>query len=263
MIRAENIGVKLSGRSILHGIDFSADAGGLVAIVGPNGAGKTTLVKALTGELPYSGFASINGLDVCAAKPWQLAAIRAVLPQATTLAFPFTVREIVALGFTSGVAGDKVHADNELIDAALQQVDLSGFAGRFYQQLSGGEKQRVQLARVLCQIWEPVLDGEPRWLFLDEPVASLDIRHQLTIMQVAKDFAERGGGVVAVMHDLNLGAMFAEQICVVSDGQIAAYGAPDQVISNDMLLNVFGCDLRVNELPDCRIPFVLPHTTTV
>lgn len=263
MIGAENIGVSLGGKSILRGVDFSADAGDLVAIVGPNGAGKTTLVKALTGELPYSGSASINGLDVRSAKPWQLAGIRAVLPQATTLAFPFTVREIVALGFTSGVAGDNVHADSELVDAALRQVDLSGFAGRFYQQLSGGEKQRVQLARVLCQIWEPVLDGAPRWLFLDEPVASLDIRHQLTIMQIARDFAERGGGVVAVMHDLNLSAMFAEQICVVSDGEIAAFGAPDQVISNDLLSRVFGCDLRVNELPDNRIPFILPHRAMV
>ena len=115
-------------------------------------------------------------------KPWEAASVRAVLPQATALSFPFTVREIVRLGLTGGRSGALAGEDERLPERALARVDLDGFAGRFYQELSGGEQQRVQLARVLCQVWAPVLDGEPRYLFLDEPVSSLDIKHQLIIM---------------------------------------------------------------------------------
>ena len=108
--------------------------------------------------------------------------MRAVLPQASALSFPFTVREIVSLGLTADATGDAGAMTSGMPERALARVDLDGFAGRFYQELSGGEQQRVQLARVLCQVWEPVLDGKPRYLFLDEPVSSLDIKHQLIIM---------------------------------------------------------------------------------
>ena len=145
-------------------------------------------------------------------KPWQAASMRAVLPQATALSFPFTVREIVRLGLIGGRSGALPGEDERLPDRALARVDLDGFAGRFYQELSGGEQQRVQLARVLCQVWAPVLDGRPRYLFLDEPVSSLDIKHQLMIMNIARDFAKRGGGVVAILHDLNLTAMYADRV---------------------------------------------------
>src|SRR5690606_8947929 len=115
---------------------------------------------------------------------------------------------------------------------ALARVDLAGFAGRLYQELSGGEQQRVQLARVLCQVWTPVLEGQPRYLFLDEPVSSLDIRHQLIIMNIARDFARRGGAVVAILHDLNLTAMFSDRIFVMHRGRLAAGGTPQDVLTD-------------------------------
>ena len=108
----------------------------------------------------------------------------------------------------------------------MARVDLAGFGARFYQELSGGEQQRVQLARVLCQVWTPVLEGRPRYLFLDEPVSSLDIKHQLVIMDIARDFARRGGGVVAILHDLNLTAMYADRVLVMKRGRVAASGSP-------------------------------------
>ena len=110
-------------------------------------------------------------------------------------------------------AGPVTVAAQEL--TALARVDLAGFEGRMYQELSGGEQQRVQLARVLCQVWTPVAEGRARYLFLDEPVSSLDIGHQLSVMRLARDFAARGGGVVAVMHDLNLTSMFADQVVMM------------------------------------------------
>ena len=261
MISAKNLTVSLSGKTIVHGVSLEAKAGQLTAIVGPNGSGKTTTLKAIAGELASKGDIALNGHDIRALEPWQLAVKRAVLPQAATIAFPFTVREIVRLGLT---VGPNRHADR--IDAvtaeALAAVDLAGFAGRFYQELSGGEQQRVQLARVLSQIWEPVLDGEPCFLLLDEPVSSLDIRHQLTIMTLARRYCESGGGVIAVMHDLNLTAMFADHMVMMRSGRIERAGPPADVMTDDAMEAVFGCRMRINGVPATGVPFVLPHTAS-
>ncbi|MBL4892590.1 MAG: heme ABC transporter ATP-binding protein [Rhizobiaceae bacterium] len=261
MIEARNIKVTLGKTEILHGLDFFAKAGELTAIIGPNGSGKTTLLKAMIGEHAYSGSVTMNGINIANLKPWQFATMRAVLPQATTLSFPFTVREIVRLGLTTGISGDSGVPLEELPDLALEKVNLPGFAGRFYGELSGGEQQRVQLARVLCQVWEPILDGQPRWLFLDEPVSSLDIQHQLGIMKLARDYAECGGGVIAVMHDLNLTAMFADNVHIMREGKIAASGPPQKAINTKTLSGVFGCDLKVSATPPEGVVFVLPQST--
>lgn len=259
MIKASNLSVRLSGTQVLHGVSIEAVAGQLTAIVGPNGSGKTTSLKAIAGEVPYDGTVSINGHNIASLKPWELALKRAVLPQSTVISFPFTVREIVRMGLTVGAKADAADTDRIAGDA-LEAVDLSGFAGRFYQELSGGEQQRVQLARALCQIWEPVQHGEPAFLLLDEPVSSLDIRHQLTIMRLAKDFCERGGGVIAIMHDLNLTAMFADRMIMMKAGRVHATGHPNEVMTDAVMEAVFGCTMRVNKTPVGNVPFVLPHT---
>jgi iron complex transport system ATP-binding protein len=258
-MQAFDITVKLGRRTILHGVDFEARPGEVTAIAGPNGSGKTTLLRAMTGEVPFTGRVLLNGRDTAAMKPWELAAIRAVQPQSAAIAFPFTVLEIVRLGLSTGLAA----ADSGLPLRALEQVDLAGYAGRFYQDLSGGEQQRVQLARVLAQVWEPMADGAPRWLILDEPVASLDIGHQFTVMDLARSYAARGGGVVAVMHDLNLTAMFADRITLIHQGQAAATGTPQEVLTSQALAEVYNCPLPVSTLPPPGVPFLLPQARTV
>ncbi|AXT35590.1 heme ABC transporter ATP-binding protein [Phaeobacter sp. LSS9] len=258
-MEAFDITVKLGHRTILHGIDFAARPGEVTAIAGPNGSGKTTLLRAMTGEVPFTGQVLMNGQDTAAMKPWELAAIRAVQPQSAAIAFPFTVVEIVRLGLSAGLAA----ADIELPLRALEQVDLGGFANRFYQDLSGGEQQRVQLARVMTQVWEPVVEGIPRWLILDEPVASLDIGHQFTVMDLARDYAARGGGVVAVMHDLNLTAMYADQITLIHAGHVAAKGTPQEVLTSQTLEHAYGCPVPVNSLPRSGVPFLLPQARQI
>lgn len=244
MLEASDIHVSLGRAAILHGVDLTARPGEVTAVIGPNGSGKTTLMRALTGEIGFSGTASLNGVDIAGAQPWQLAAMRGVLPQSATLAFPFTVHEVVRLGLTSGIMG----ADNShLVAQSLHAVDLAGFDARFYQELSGGEQQRVQLARVLCQVWEPQLNGVPRYLFLDEPVSSLDIKHQLQIMQIAADYAVRGGGVLAIMHDLNLTAAFADAIVLLSNGRVFAAGSPADVLTRQNLERVYDCAMHIGE----------------
>ncbi len=234
MIEATGISVRLSGKTIVRQVGFTAPAGQLTAIAGPNGSGKTTTMKAVSGELPYAGTIRLNGQDVSALQPWQLATMRGVLPQVSTISFPFTVREVVRMGLTTGVNRNPDKAEQTAANA-LAAVDLNGFEGRFYQELSGGEQQRVQLARVLCQIAEPVIDGKPCWLLLDEPVSSLDISHQLTIMTLARKFCEAGGGVIAVMHDLNLTALFADQIILMKSGQLAAAGGVRDVLTDETM----------------------------
>ncbi|MER9629495.1 heme ABC transporter ATP-binding protein [Mesorhizobium sp. M0296] len=260
MIEARDVSVAIGGKRIVANVDFEARPGEIAAIVGPNGSGKTTFLRALSGDLGYSGEVTVNGRNLSAMKPIEAAMLRAVLPQATTLSFPFTVREIVRLGLVGGRSGALSGEDQRLPERALARVDLDGFAGRFYQELSGGEQQRVQLARVLCQVWAPVLDGKPRYLFLDEPVSSLDIKHQLIIMDIARDFARRGGGVVAILHDLNLTAMYADRIFVMHCGRLAATGSPQQVLSDELIEKVFDCRLKVGVLPAANMPFVLPQS---
>ena len=257
MLEVKELSASLSGRAILHAISLTAAPGTVTAIVGPNGSGKTTLLRALIGDLPYRGRALLNGIDVCAADPRRMAAIRAVLAQATQLAFPFTVDEVVRLGLTSRVQ----LAGPDLPARALELVGLAGYGSRDVQTLSGGEQARVHLARALVQVWEPVTDQGPRWLFLDEPVAALDIGHQLTVMELARAYADAGGGVVAVMHDLNLSAMFADQIGLLQDGRMLARGTPAQVLTDTNLSRAYGCAVRVNAAP-AQGPWMVPQAMT-
>lgn len=255
MVHVRDLTVSLGKTRILERAEFHARPGALTAIVGPNGSGKTTLLRAMTGDVPYKGRITLNGSDIAALKPWELAGVRAVLPQVSGLAFPFTVYEVVRIGLhrSNGATAE----DTPL--RALARVGLADYAHRFYQELSGGEQQRVQLARVLTQVWSPVEHGEPRWLFLDEPVSALDIAHQLQVMEIAKGFAAAGGGVVAVMHDLNLTAIFADQVTVLSGGRITASGTPSDVMTDEVLSCAYRCDLRVGRTPAPDIPFILPH----
>ena len=255
MLDATGITLQLGRREVLRGLDFAARSGSVTAIAGPNGSGKTTLMRVLTGELPLPGRVRLNGQDVARISPGRLAGLRAVLPQAVHVAFPFTLREIVAMGHE---AGDAAGQDG-VVAAALSAVDLADKAQRPLPELSGGEQQRGHLARALAQVWEPVGPAGPRWLFLDEPVAALDIAHQLQVLRHARAFADAGGGVVAVMHDLNLTAMFADRLVLMSEGRVLAAGSPAEVLNDALLERTYGCRLRANVVP-LQHPFVLPQT---
>jgi iron complex transport system ATP-binding protein len=254
-LAARDIRVRLGRATILEGVDFEARPGEVTAIIGPNGSGKTTLLRAITGELPCEGEVRLNGRHIGAMRAWELAALRGVLPQKTPLAFPFTVAEVVRMGLMASADGARA----EIAGAALAAVGLGSYAGRLYQELSGGEQQRVQLARVLVQVWTPVGPEGPRWLFLDEPVSSLDIAHQLQVMDVARGYAARGGGVVAVMHDLNLTAMYAQHVTLMAEGRAIASGPVAGVFRDELLSRTYGCAMRIGVLPDHARSFFLPQ----
>lgn len=257
---ARGVSVEVKGRRLVSDVDLDVVPGTVTVLVGPNGAGKSTLLKAMTGELrPTSGTVTLAGEEVHRMDPRRLARRRAVLPQAAEVAFPFTVAEVVGVGLM-GTAGAQ---DSARIARLLARVDLEGFAGRRYDSLSGGERQRVQLARVLAQLECGRRAGaegqdEPSFLFLDEPTSSLDLGHQLGVLTVARAHAAAGGGVLAVLHDLNLAAMIADRMVVLARGQRVAEGPVDEVLTDDVLARAFGVKVRVGAVP--RGPFILPQS---
>lgn len=252
MYEMQDIRLVRAGRPLLDGVSLTLARGRVAVIVGPNGAGKSTLLKVLAGEVkPDAGLVRLDGDPLPGLPPRQLARRRAVLPQHTEVAFSFRVEEVVALGMAPSPQREA------RVARLLEKVDLPGFAGRLYDQLSGGERQRVQLARVLAQLDR--MPGErPGFLMLDEPTASLDLRHQLLVLEVARAHAATGGGVLAILHDLNLAAMCADELVVMQAGRILAAGPPAEVMTSALLLEAFGVRAEVNAVP--AGPFVLPQT---
>ena len=252
MIITKDLSVGFHQTEVLSKVDFRAEPGQLVSIAGPNGSGKTTLLRALSGEIDYRGEIHFDGENLADLSHQTLAKRRAILPQSTQLAFPFTVLEVVQMA--------DLDRRSERPFQALQRVGLEGFESRFYQELSGGEKQRVQLARILVQVWQPVIDGKANWLLLDEPVSSLDIGHQIEVMQIAREYANAGGGVICVMHDLNLAAMFSDSIALFEKGRLLIQDTPNTVLTDETLSRAYQWPVRVNRTPKEPIPFVLPQT---
>ena len=255
-ISATSLSVRVGAKPLLDRISFDIRQGETVVLVGPNGAGKSTLLRTLAGEIPVSdGTVTLRGRAPRAWRPRELALHRAVLSQNVAVTFPFTVAEIVRMG--GGEGRDK--AIDAMADAALTAVDLDGFQDRIIGTLSGGEQQRVHFARVMLQLARGEAAYGPGILLLDEPTASLDLRHQLDLAGVVKQLAERGTTTIAVVHDLNLAALMADRIIVLGRGRIAADGAPAAAISETMLRDIFGVSSALGQVPDPSIPFVLPH----
>jgi iron complex transport system ATP-binding protein len=253
IVQANAVTVKAGAVTLLDRVDFCVGRGERVAIVGPNGAGKSTLLRALSGEItPHGGFVSLKGANIGAYGPRALALHRAVLSQSVTVAFPFTVDEIVRMGAEGGRGTDA------MVEAALMEVDLLHASSRVITTMSGGEQHRAHIARVLVQLARGEAEHGPGLLLLDEPTASLDLRHQIDFIALTARRAGRGTAIVAVMHDLNLAAAFADRIVVVDRGRIAADGSVAAVFTPDMLSRVFDVRMSTDTAPSA-LPAVLPQ----
>ena len=255
-IETDAVSVRAGEKTLLDAVTLAFAPGECVAIVGPNGAGKTTLLRLLCGERkPNAGTVRLHGRDVASYTPRVLAEHRAVLSQDVSVVFPFTVAEIVRMG-----AGDRRGPRIEaLVADALREVDLAPLAERIITTLSGGEQQRTHFARVLVQLACGEAVHGPGALMLDEPTASLDLRHQLDLLTATRRCAARGVTVLAILHDLNLAALFADRIVVLCDGRVAGDGPPRETITDEMLSRVFKVGAAVGRAPPAGVPFVLPH----
>lgn len=243
LLEARGVGYAIAGRPIVAEVSLTLAPGMMSVLVGPNGAGKSTLLRLLTGELaPSAGTVLQGGRPLAALVPWQLAARRAVMAQATQLAFPFAVHDVVALALEA--VGRRLSPARRatLLESSLAGADVAHLAGRAYQTLSGGEQQRVQFARALCQLRAGQAAGEGRMLFLDEPIASLDLHHQLALLDAARALAREGTSVFAILHDLGLAAGHADQLLVMAGGRLVAAGGP-AILDRALLRRVFRVDL--------------------
>ena len=242
MLEARDITYRVGGKALLSGVSVSFEPGRLHLVIGPNGAGKSTLVKVLARLLrPHEGKVLYEGADVVRASEMELAKRRAVLSQAVEVAFPLTVREVVMMGRHPHFGSRPGPADEKVVDELMQFFDVTEFDGRDYQTLSGGERQRVNFARVLAQLWRPA--DCCRYLFLDEPLTFLDIRHQIDFMKKVRAFTDASDVVtVGVVHDLNLAARFADQIVLLDRGRVVATGSPAEVLTRERIREVFGVE---------------------
>ena len=252
---ADNISLHMSGFNILRDVNVAINTGQITVIVGPNGAGKSSFIKVLSGDiLPTQGQVILNDKALSDWSPDQRARMVSVLPQHSSLNFPFNASEVVALGRIPHQSG-KVR-DTHIVKEALATVDANYLESRFFTQMSGGEKQRVQLARVLAQIWESTTTGN-QFLVLDEPKSALDLSHQVLTLKIVSELAERGVGVVMVVHDLNLAARCADNIIVFDKGTIVAQGSPDEVLNEQLISNVFGITPLILKHPVTGKPLVV------
>jgi iron complex transport system ATP-binding protein len=246
---ATDITYAVGSATLLTDVSIAVQKGEVLVLVGPNGAGKSTLMNVISGDLtPSSGEVWLDGRPIGSYRPQELALKRAVLPQQSLLQFAFTVREVVEMGRSPH--DDTSEERRAEVDQALERTELTQIANRVYTSLSGGEKARVQLGRVLAQ--------RAPLLLLDEPTASLDIRHQQHVMSLAQDVAAEGGSVIAVVHDLNLAASMAHRIALLHRGRIVADGAPWVVMDERLLSDVYQCPIAVGKHPILSCPLIMP-----
>ena len=242
MLLAQNISYKVGRKSIVSDCSLVIHPGEFTAIVGPNGAGKTSLLRVLSHESTrYEGNVTFNGKNITKIKSRELSALRAVLPQHTTVNFPFAIEQIIEIG---RYPHRTTRIENErIISEVLELTGLSSFRGRAYQTLSGGEQQRVQLARVITQIWDQT--DFPKYLLLDEPTSSMDMAHQHTLLELAKNLCNRNIGVLAILHDLNLAAQYADNVLFLKAGATVAQGSVHDVMTEEIIEKTFAHPVKV------------------
>jgi iron complex transport system ATP-binding protein len=257
-LSAQSVSYCWRRRALVDAVSLEVETGRMTVLIGPNGAGKSTLIRLMSGELRPSSWAIMcEGENVARLSPGRLALKRAVMTQAIQVSLPFLTYEVVRLGL-DGIGRTNVQLRARIVERCLDIADALHLASRPYAALSGGEQRRVQFARVLAQIEaaRTVLDRQA--LLLDEPVANLDLPHQLALLDAAQRAAGRGVAVPAVLHDLNLAARYADTLALMDKGAIVACGAPAAVQTSRLLSDVFAVDLVVGTTLVSEIPVVLP-----
>lgn len=251
-LRVSDLNYSVAGRELLHRLKFQLQSGEMLVVLGRNGAGKSTLLKHLTGELGKSGV-ELFGQALRDIKPAEAAKRRAVLPQQMPLSFAYEVLDVVLLGRIPHGQRETVQ-DRAIAAECLARVGLAGYETRNIQTLSGGEQQRVHLARTLAQLHG--VQGD-RVLLLDEPTASLDLAHQHATLRLARELCAEGVGVLAVLHDLNLAAQYADRVLMLSEGHIIACDHPAAALTCDTIHAAYGHEVLVTRHPCLNCPLIV------
>jgi len=256
MLKIQNLSVNYGARRILHDVSLNVQSGEVLALIGPNGAGKSTLIRAVSGVIPIAGGSvRTNENDFASLSPIQRARFVATVPQAVSLPPAYTVWETVLFGRTPylGFLGQPSQKDEDIARQALGRVSALPFVDRRVGELSGGEQQRVLLARALCQS-TPIL-------LLDEPTAHLDLQYQVSLLELVQELAHKDNlAVLVALHDLNLAAHFADRIALMVAGNIKAIGKPEDVLQPELIEEAYCIPVHVVKHPFLDIPLVLPES---
>jgi iron complex transport system ATP-binding protein len=260
MIELKNVHFRVKARELVSNVSLRVNTGEFWAIVGANGAGKSTLLKLLSREhSPTSGSILMHDKDLKKYKQKEMAQKRAVLAQQNSITLSFTVQEIVLMGRYPFYDSNPSQKDLDIVDICLEKVGISHFKERIFPTLSGGEQQRVQLARTLAQIWD-VKDG---YIFLDEPTTGMDLLHQYETFQLAREMTGKGYGVIAVVHDLNFALQYADLILLMKQGEAFAKGTPAEVLTEENIRSAFGLSVRIIQPESTLFPVIVPDISPV
>ncbi|SDD36952.1 iron complex transport system ATP-binding protein [Mucilaginibacter pineti] len=255
MIAVKNVSYSAGRKQILNNVSFKVAAGEMLAVIGANGAGKSTLLKLLCREMyPASGDIRFNDKDIDSYTIKQLALVRSVLTQHNIVSVMFTVKELVLMGRYPHFENQPLANDIEVVNKVMEDTGITHLSARDYNTLSGGEQQRVQLARVIAQIY----DQPNAFLFLDEPTNGLDLLYQQQILQLARDMANRGYIVISILHDINFASRYADKILILKNGETVAFGAPLEVISCENIHEAFNIKVRLMDCEGFKCPLVIP-----
>lgn len=251
ILSAEQLTFIRAGKAIINAVDFTLEQGTFNVLIGTNGAGKSTLMRLLSGYLPPdSGNIALNGKLLAHYPARELAQYRAVMQQQNQISFPFLAKEVIEMG------GYHRRLQPQDLQAVIDATESEKLLNKRYQQLSGGEQQRIQLARVLYQLWDSSMQN--KLLFLDEPTSALDLYHQQQSLRLLKKLCEtKQLTVCAILHDLNLAALYADQIILLAEGKIQAQGTPQTVISEQNIAKWYGSQVRVIPHIEANLPQVL------
>ena len=249
-IKSNNVDITLGGRDILNNISVEIAAGEITTVIGPNGAGKSTLLKALAGDIkPDKGNIFYDGKNLIDINIQERAFTRSVMSQLQPIAFNFSVREIIEMGWIDRGQSDYAEEfENAVMDIVLE-CGVENLIHRNFNTLSGGEQRRIHFARTLLQLWRPSDAKDPKYLLLDEPTANLDLTYEVKMLNIIKEVANEGSGVMLVLHDLNLAAKYSDKIILLSDGKTVEIGAPKDVLRAELLSVIYDIDIEIKEDP--------------
>ena len=251
ILEIESLTYQIKKKKLLNDISFKVESGDMISVVGPNGSGKSTLIRLIAGEIiPSSGWIKFHNKNIYDWNPLNLAIKRAVLYQSSHLSFSFTVLDIIKMGFYALKESDGEKDYNKICEQLLDVFDLNGYSDRIYTTLSGGEKQRVQLARVIAQIWSEQLFKD-RLLILDEPTSYLDIKHQLSLFKFLRKLNNKGLTIIMVLHDLNQAFLKSNKVAMLKESKLVNFGKTSELMNEKTLKKVF--DVNLNLLHDVNL----------
>ena len=249
-IKSNGIDISLGGRKILNNISVEISIGEITSVIGPNGAGKSTLLKALAGDInPDMGSIFYDNKDLIDINIQERAFTRSVMSQLQPIAFDFSVREIIEMGWINrGESNYAQEFENAVMEIVLK-CGVENLIHRNFNTLSGGEQRRIHFARTLLQLWRPSDAKDPKYLLLDEPTANLDLTYEVKMLNIIKEVANEGSGIMLVLHDLNLAAKYSDKIVLLSDGKIIKTGSPKDVFKAEILSEIYDIDIKIKEDP--------------